>query len=262
MSILSNIILDKKTELARAKSRLRPEEMRRMAAEVPAPKSLQAALSGRGLRLIAEVKKASPSRGLLCKDFDPVRLAETYTRHGAAAISVLTERAYFMGDIAYLTAIKEALGKDCPPLLRKDFILDEYQIFETSARGGDSLLLIVAALERSLLEQLLGLGKQLGMDCLTEVHNESEMAVALDAGAGIIGINNRDLATFRVDLEVTRRLRPLVPPGIPVVAESGIKTREDVILMKKCGVDAVLVGEALVTAGDIGRQMELYLDQS
>jgi len=214
------------------------------------------ALRGDSLRLIAEVKKASPSRGVLCPDFNPVALAKTYARGGAAAISVLTEVNHFQGSIDYLAAIRQEVSI---PLLRKDFIFDDYQVYESAACGADALLLIAAILSREQLAGLLALSHRLGLGCLVEVHNEKELEKVLQSNSEIIGINNRDLSTFTTDINTTRRLRPLIPDGKIVVSESGINNREDVIKMGEWGVNAVLVGEALVTASNILTKMEELL---
>ena len=211
------------------------------------------ALTGESTRLVAEVKRASPSRGLLCPNFDPVALAKTYANGGAAAISVLTEANYFKGSLDHLAAIREEVRL---PLLRKDFIFDQYQIYESIAYGADALLLIAAVLSQEQLEELLPLSHRLGLSCLVEVHNESEVERALLSGAEIIGINNRDLNTFTVDINTTRRLRPLIPGGRIVVSESGIRSREDIKKLMGWGVNAVLVGETLVTADDIPAKMK------
>jgi indole-3-glycerol phosphate synthase len=207
-----------------------------------------AAIKGPEVKLIAEVKKASPSRGVLCPELNPVELAVTYAKAGAAAISVLTEVAHFQGSLDYLTKIKRKVDK---PLLRKDFIFDPYQVYESAAFGADAILLIAAILPKNNLEALVALSRRLGLASLVEVHNKSELEKALLADAEIIGINNRDLNTFQVDINTTRRLRPLVPPGCIIVSESGIKNREDMVKMKEWGVHAVLIGEALVTAGNV-----------
>ena len=175
-------------------------------------------------------------------------LATGYAQGGAAAISVLTEENYFGGSLDHLDAIREAVKL---PLLRKDFLFDPYQIYETAACGADALLLIVAILSQEQLSQFLSLSHSLGLKCLVEIHNESEADRALAGGAEIIGINNRDLRTFEVDINTSRRLRPLMPRGQIVVSESGIRSREDVKKLKQWGINAVLIGEALVTAGDI-----------
>lgn len=248
--MLKEILAKKKAEVALSKKRLPLAGLRKRIEQRPAPLDFALALSGNGQspRLIAEVKRASPSRGMLCPDFDPVALAKTYAEAGAAAISVLTEVDYFKGSLDYLEAIRKAINL---PLLRKDFIFDPYQVYESRANGADALLLIVAILDQARLKELLSLSHDLGMPCLVEVHNEKEIEMAISAGAGIIGINNRDLNTLVVDINTTARLRPLIPSDKLVVSESGIRTREDIEKMKGWGVNAVLVGEALVTARDI-----------
>jgi indole-3-glycerol phosphate synthase len=255
-TILDKIVTDKKQalEIARRLTPL-PALMERIARQ-PAPQDFAGALRGNGVRLIAEIKKASPSRGLLCPDFDPVALAQIYAANGAAAVSVLTEEKHFQGSLDYLAGIKQSVDI---PLLRKDFIFDEYQVHESAAYGADALLLIAAILEQDQLEKLLALGRSLGLACLVEAHTEAELMKALLAGAEIVGINNRDLNTFKVNTDTTRRLRLLVPPETIVVSESGILTREDMRKMRECKVDAVLVGEALVTAADIPAAMKELL---
>jgi indole-3-glycerol phosphate synthase len=196
--------------------------------------------------VIAEIKRASPSRGALMDGrYSPVELARLYEESGARAISVVTERCYFLGDPDQLPAVREAVRL---PVLRKDFVLHEYQVYETVALGADAVLLIAAVLEPARLEELHALARGMGLDVLVEVHREAELEVALRAGADLIGINNRDLRTFRTDLAVTERLAPLCPPGVTVVSESGVRGPEDVERLARAGVHAVLVGEALVTA--------------
>jgi indole-3-glycerol phosphate synthase len=212
------------------------------------PLDFAAALRGDGLKIIAEVKKASPSKSLLCPDFNPVKLAKIYAENGAAAVSVLTESNYFQGSLDYLEDIRNAVSI---PLLRKDFIFDEYQIYEAAAYGADGVLLIAAILEKKKLVAFLSLCKALHLSALVEVHNEEELIKALSAGAEIIGINNRDLNTFKTDIDTTRQLRTLIPEGHIIVSESGINNAADIVMMKDCQINAVLVGEALVTAKDI-----------
>ena len=207
-----------------------------------------AAIKGESIRLIAEVKRGSPSRGVLCPDFNPIKLAREYAQGGASAISVLTEVNHFGGRLEYLAAIRKLTTL---PLLRKDFIFDPYQVYESRAYGADALLLITAILSQEQLNELLSLSHQLGLDCLVEVHNETELDRAISSGARIIGINNRDLTTFAIDLDTTHRLRSLIPAEKIVVSESGIKNRVDVEKLMEWGVDAMLVGEALVTVIDI-----------
>ena len=249
--MLNRIIADKREEVEQRKESMPLSILKgRIARKMPL--DFATALTGNGIRLIAEVKRASPSRGVLCPNFDPVELAKTYAQGGAAAISVLTETNYFQGSINHLAAIREEVRL---PILRKDFIFDQYQIYESAAYGADALLLIVAILSQEELTELLSLSRSLGLSCLVEVHNEKEIERALVSGAEIIGINNRDLNTFAVDIDTTRRLRPLIPQGRIMVSESGIRSRSDIEKLKSCGVNAVLVGEALVTAGDITTKM-------
>ena len=214
------------------------------------------ALKSDHIRMIAEVKQASPSRGMLRPNFDPIELAQIYAEGGAAAISVLTETNYFMGSIEHLAAIKEVVQL---PLLRKDFIFDTYQVYESRAYGANALLLIAAILSQRQLKELVSLSHSLGLRCLVEVHNEGEVERAVLSEAEIIGINNRDLNTFAVDINTTRRLRPLIPKEKIVVSESGIRSRSDMEKLRKWRVDAVLVGEALVTAGDAMAKMRELL---
>ena len=251
--MLSEIIAKKRKEVEQKKKSLPLSTLKERIARREASLDFAHALSGVSIRLIAEVKQASPSRGLLCPNFNPIALAKTYAQGGAAAISVLTEANYFQGSIEHLAAIREAVRL---PLLRKDFIFDPYQIYESAAYGADALLLIVAILSQEQLEELLSLSQSLGLSCLVEVHNESEVERALLSGAKIIGINNRDLNTLTVDISTTRRLRPLIPLERIVVSESGISSRGDIQKLKEWGVNAALVGEALVTAGDIPTKMK------
>jgi len=246
-TILDKILVDKKLEVEQRKQLLPLSALKERIAQYK-PLDFAAAMRGDGIKLIAEVKKASPSRGVLCKDFDPVALATTYARNGAAAISILTEVKHFQGSPKHLAAIREKVNI---PLLRKDFIYDEYQVYESAAYGADALLLIAAILSPEQLGELLEISHSLGISCLVEVHNEDELFTALLADAKIIGINNRDLNTFKVDTNTTRRLRMFIPKENIVVSESGIYNQDDMKKMRECKVDAVLVGEALVTAGDI-----------
>ena len=257
--ILHQIVADNLRELEARKRSFPLEELKRVALEQPPPLDLASALRGDHIQLIAEVKRASPSKGIIHPDFDPVEIAQTYARNGASAISVLTEARYFQGSLKHLRDIRSALGSKRLPLLRKDFIHDPYQVYESKAYGADSLLLIVAILTPKMLEELHGLSHELGMSCLVEVHNEAELEIALNSGAQVIGINNRDLKTFAVDLTTTKRLRPLIPPDRTVVSESGIKNRSDIEKLKKWGVDAVLVGESLISAPDIAAKMKELL---
>ena len=223
--------------------------MRRQAEAAPAPRGFAKALRGPKISLIAEAKKASPSRGVLRADFDPVWLAGRYTEGGAAAISVLTDEKHFQGSLGYMRAVREALPQG-PPILRKDFTIDPYHLYEARANGADAVLLIASILADSLLRDLMATAEALGLDALIEVHEERELARAPVTDAPLIGITNRDLRTFNVDLATTERLRPLAPPNATTVPESGIFTREHMIRLAPAGVHAVLSGEGVVTAPD------------
>ena len=253
-TILVEIVAAKKTEVANQKKAVSMERLLEQISGQPTPIDLAGALRGDSIRLIAEVKKASPSRGLLCPDFDPVRLADIYTGHGAAAVSVLTDPR-FQGELGHISQIKQAGASRQAPVLRKDFIFDPYQVYEARATGADALLLIVAILTAEQLVELSVLSRQLGLGCLVEIHDESELDLALGAGAEVIGINNRDLRTFQTDLSVTMRLAPRLPPGKIIVSESGINSKDHLTQLAAVGVNAVLVGEALVTATDVSAKV-------
>ncbi len=257
--ILDQIVADNRLELETRKDSLPLAELRRVALEQPPPLDFASALRGERVQLIAEVKKASPSKGIIRADFNPTEIAQTYASNGASAISVLTEGRYFQGSLNYLRDIREALGDKRLPLLRKDFLYDPYQIYESRAYGADSLLLIVAMLRPGKLQELLRLSHELNMSCLVEVHNKVELEIGLNSGARVIGINNRDLHTFDVDLTTTKRLRPLIPQDRIVVSESGIKNRDDMEKLKRWGVDAVLIGESLISAPNIAAKMKELL---
>ncbi len=261
-TILDRIVADKREELAAAQRRVPFAELKARLPQAPPLRPFSAALRGDSVRLIAEVKKASPSRGLLSEQFDPVALARAYA--GAddvvAAVSVLTDEPHFQGSLEHLASIRDALPQG-PPLLRKDFLFDHYQLYEARVHGADAVLLIAAILNSALLAQLIGLAKALDMDTLVEVHDELELERALMAGADLVGVNNRDLRTFEVDLATTERLRPHIPPEVTVVAESGILTRADIQRLQALDVHAVLIGEALITAPDPAAKIrELFPD--
>jgi len=257
--ILDQIVADNLQELEARKRSFPLEELKRLVLEQPRCLDFALALCGDRIQLIAEVKKASPSRGIIRADFNPVEIAKIYASSGASAISVLTEAKYFQGSLNHLRDVRNALVNKRLPLLRKDFLSDPYQIYESRTYGADSLLLIVAILTPKKLEELLGLSHQLGMSCLVEVHNETELEIALNSRAKILGINNRDLNTFNVDLATTRRLRPLIPKDRIVVSESGTKNRSDMEKLKKWGVDAALIGESLMSEPDIAAKMKELL---
>jgi indole-3-glycerol phosphate synthase len=243
MNRLEQILAAKREEITRLQTRR--SELDRQASARKNFRPFQSALqqSGDTLAVIAEVKKASPSAGVIAEEFYPIAIAEDYELRGANAISVLTDAKFFRGDLLHLEDVRAAVSL---PLLRKDFILDEIQIVESVAHGADAILLIVAALEQTELVDLLSAATEHKLDTLVEVHTRDELQRALEAGAKIVGINNRNLATFEVDLTVTEELCREVPDEIILVSESGIKTARDAARAKACGVDAILVGEALM----------------
>jgi indole-3-glycerol phosphate synthase len=247
--ILEQIVDHKLREVARRKS-LRPlAELERACATAPPARDFEAALRpppGQ-VRLIAEVKRASPSRGVFIESFDPTALARTYAGNGAAAVSVLTDEKFFQGHLDHLAAVRRLVTV---PLLRKDFTIDEYQVWESRLAGADAVLLIVSILSPVQVRDLLHAAKALGLAALVEVHTREELDVALAAGATVVGINNRDLETFATTIDTTIRLLPLIPPGPVVVSESGFFTAADVKRVVDAGAHAVLVGEALVRATD------------
>ena len=225
------------------------QELRAAVRDLDPPLDFRKAISreGRAVKVIAEVKKASPSSGILREDFSPMDLARSYARAGAAAISVLTDGPFFQGSLLHLQEVRGAVAL---PLLRKDFVIDPYQIYEARAFSADAILLIAAVLEFDRLREYLDLASALQLHSLVEVHDDEELFRAIEAGAPTIGINNRDLKTFQVSLDVTFSLLRLIPNGKVVVSESGIASRADVERVRRAGADAVLVGEALVTAPD------------
>jgi indole-3-glycerol phosphate synthase len=252
-TFLTKILDHKAEEVSRQAMKVPLAALEERIGRAAEPRDFAAALRRPGATaLIAEVKKASPSRGVLLEAFDHLAIARDYTEGGAAAISVLTDVRFFQGSLKYLEAIRQLPG--APPLLRKDFIIDPYQVYEARAYGADALLLIVAALDDGQLRDLLALTGELGMQALVEVHDEAELARAMAVGAPVVGVNNRDLHSFQISLDTTARLARLLPagPGRPaLVSESGIFTPGHVAQVRALGADAVLVGEALVTSPDI-----------
>lgn len=247
--ILDKIVQVKQIEIEAQKLACPLPELLAAIEDRPATRDFHAALkAGAEIRLIAEVKKASPSKGVIRPDFEPVSLAESYCQGGAAAISVLTDEQFFQGSLSYLGLIREQVGL---PLLRKDFILDPYQVYQSRAAGADAVLLIARILSQEMLTGFIGLARELGMEPLVEIHSLEDLAKSLEAGAKIIGINNRDLATFKTDLGLTLELAKGVPPGCLIVSESGIREPEDLRLLAGAGVKAVLVGEALARERDV-----------
>ena len=254
-TILDQIVEVKARELERHTRDEPLEALKERIQSLPVPANLSGALMGDGLRLIAETKKASPSKGLLRDDYDPASLARCYVENGAAAGSVLTEVDHFQGSLEHMSAVKEVVGPLGAPVLRKDFVFDPYQVYEARAYGADALLLIVAILTPERLRELLEVSQSLWLQALVEVHDEAELQAALDAGAEIIGINNRDLRTFNTDISLTDRLASLAPRGKIVVSESGIHSHDDMVRLRRGGAHAMLVGEAIVTAPDPGAKV-------
>jgi indole-3-glycerol phosphate synthase len=254
-TILDEIMEAKRVELARHKAITSQADIEQQVKTAPFPLNLSGALWGDKVRLIAECKKASPSKGLLAPNYDPVAMAMTYAENGAAAISVLTEVDYFQGSLEHLRAVKAAVGPLNVPVLRKDFLFDPYHLYEARANGADAALLIVAALEETQLRELLAVAQSIWLQVLVEVHSEDELETALNCGAEIIGVNHRDLKTFKVDTSLTLKLRPMIPAGRLIVAESGMSSAEDVAPLKQIGVNAILVGEAVMTAPDPGAKV-------
>ncbi len=247
-TVLDRILARKVTELDEARARVSERVMiRRAEGSAYATRDMLAALKSERVSLVAEVKRASPSKGTLTEDFAPVMLAATYAQNGASAISVLTDEDFFQGSLRYLRAIREAVAA---PILRKDFVIDSYQVYEGRWAGADAILLIVAALSDGQLADLYALTADLEMTALVEAHDEWEMERALRLGATLIGVNNRDLKTFHVDLGTTARLAGMVDDDVVLVAESGIFSAADAREMGRLGADAILVGEALMKAPD------------
>ncbi|MFP3869017.1 MAG: indole-3-glycerol phosphate synthase TrpC [Desulfobacteraceae bacterium] len=254
MNFLQRIVARKLEETEGLFAAGRLEDFQQLIAQRSSPQSLKAALDqAPAPAIIAEIKKASPSKGVLAATIDPVALARAYEAQGAAALSVLTERVFFQGSPELLVELRLEVNL---PILRKDFILEPIQVYESAALGADALLLIVALLPLGALRALLLLTRSLGMEALVEVHTKAELDQALEIGARLIGINHRNLHTFAVDMERARELAPLIPPEITVVAASGLKSRDDLQHLEAAGLRAFLIGEALVTAGDPGAKLK------
>jgi len=259
--ILARILARKAEEVTARRASVAMAEMGARAAEAPPARGFAAALDRRiaagKAAVIAECKRASPSRGVIRSSYDPAAIGHSYAAGGAACLSVLTDTEFFGGADDHLRAARQASGL---PVLRKDFMIDPYQIHESRALGADCVLLIVAALDDGRLRDLGSLARELGMDVLIEVHDREELDRALGAGPGLLGINNRDLRTFETRLETTLDLLDAVPPGTEVVTESGIHTRGDIARMRAAGVHAFLVGEAFMRAPDPGKQLAALFD--
>jgi indole-3-glycerol phosphate synthase len=255
--ILDRIVASKRREVEQRRASVPDSDLQRQLATAPAVRDFRAALvQGTGVRLIAEIKKASPSAGVLRADFDPVTLARTYAASGAAALSVLTDEPFFQGNLGYLRDIRAAVDL---PLLRKDFLLDRYQLLEARAAGADAVLLIAEILDDATLGHLLFEAQALGMHALVELYEPANLSRVLAAGATLVGVNNRDLRTFVSRLEQTLELAPKLPADCLLVSESGIRTRADIARLAAAGVKAVLIGETFMGAPDVGAKVrELF----
>jgi indole-3-glycerol phosphate synthase len=256
-SVLDKIVAAKREHVARAKTRRPLDELRMAAENAPPPRGFQAALAAGGpIKLIAEIKKASPSKGVIRRDFNPAEIAVTFQRHGATCLSVLTDEPFFQGSLEHLRQVRSAVSL---PILRKDFILDSYQLWEARAAGADAVLLIAECLDDCLLRSLHNEALELGMAALVEFYEPANLPRVLECGATLVGVNNRDLRTFDTDLGHTIRMRAQIPDDVILVGESGIHARADVERLAAAGVDAILVGEHLMAAPDIGAAVDALL---
>ena len=254
--ILDDIVRDKRVDLQQAKAVASVADLQQHPLFRAPRRPFRTALAARHRAIVAEVKKASPSKGIIRADFDPVWIARRYADSGAAALSVLTEERYFQGHLDYLAAIRQHVEV---PLLRKDFIFDAYQLYEARACGADAVLLIAAILPDTLLQELLWLAEELNLSPLVEIHDRVELERAVRSGARLLGINNRDLRTFHTTLATTEELLPFVPPDAFVIAESGIETVADIERLERLGVGAFLIGEAFMRAADPGARLAAFL---
>jgi indole-3-glycerol phosphate synthase len=255
--ILDEIITYKKEELERQKGERSLSDLKSRLPDLAPIRNFKEAISRPNrINIIAEIKKASPSAGVIRKEFDPVEIAGTYASSGASAISVLTDEKFFQGSVNFLSQIKAEVDL---PLLRKDFVIDEYQIYQSRLKGADAILLIVSVLDREKLKEFIGLAHFLGLDCIVEIHNIDELNQALETDAKIIGINNRDLRTFEVNLDTTLKLAKHIPQDRIIISESGIRSREDIVRLKEKGVSAFLIGEALIKEDNISQKLKKLL---
>ena len=252
--ILDKIVQEKKKEVQEAKENISLEELKEKASSVSGLRSFKEAISKSDrINLIAEIKKASPSKGVLRKNFNPVEIAKAYEASGAAALSILTDKKFFQGDIAYLQSVRDAVSL---PILRKDFIIDQYQIYQSLCAGADSILLIAQILSDAQLREFSDICAGLKLDALCEVHNKEDLDKVLKANCAVIGINNRNLQTFEENLEVTAQLIEKIPKDKIVVSESAIKTAKDVKYLQGLGMHAVLIGEAFMCSSDIASKVK------
>ncbi|GER93840.1 indole-3-glycerol phosphate synthase [hot springs metagenome] len=259
VNILNTIVRKKAEKLNLAKSTAPINELKKRIYDIDKTRNFADAVkkTDKKIKLIAEIKKASPSKGLIRKDFDPIKIASIYDKKPVSAISVLSEEDFFQGNLSYIKMVKDVTSK---PILRKDFIFDEYQIYESRANHADAILLIAAILEKNQAEEYLHLAKDLGLYVLFEVHDEDDLEKALLIDADIIGINNRDLKTLEIDLSTTFSLKKDIPKDKIVVSESGIKNRNDVLKLETIGIDAMLIGSSLMQAKDIGKKIDELLN--
>lgn len=257
--ILDEIVRRKRERLQESKIKFPLNDIKEKIRDLAPDREFKKAIKrekGNAIKLIAEIKKASPSRGIIRGDFDPVEIASIYEGKGASSVSVLTEEDFFMGKLSDLSAVRKSVKL---PILRKDFIFDDYQVYESRLNGADAILLIASILERLQIEDLMGLAGELGMDSLVEIHNMKELDRALMAEAEIIGINNRNLETLKVDIDTTFKIIRDIPLKKIVVSESGIKGRKDIERIEEERIDAILVGTAFMEADDIGKKVEELL---
>ena len=256
MRILDEIVSKKKERLGIAKSSVPLKGIKSRIAEAGKPRDFRSAIKrnpDERIKLIAEIKKASPSKGVIREDFDPIQIASVYEKKQAGAISVLTEEDFFQGRLEFIPSIKNTITK---PLLRKDFIFDEYQIYESRANEADAILLIAAILSKNQAEEYLHLARELGLTVLFEIHDLKELEIALSVNTEIIGINNRNLKTLKIDLNNTFTIKKEIPSDKIVISESGIKTRDDILRLEAAGIDAVLIGTSFMEAKDIGKKID------
>ena len=260
--ILNEILLQKRKDLDELKQRMPLARLQRIIEKAgrPKPRSFRnALLATQHLNIIAEIKKASPSEGVLRENFQPLRIASLYEYAGACAISILTEPHFFKGRSSYLKTVRQVTKL---PILRKDFIFDRFQLYETALLEADAFLLIASILSEEELKDLIALGKELGMDALVEVHADAELKKAVEAGAAIIGINNRDLKTLKVDPERAKHLIPHVPKGTAIVVESGLKTHDELMMYRSLGANAFLIGSTLMRSKDIAATLRKLLGKN
>lgn len=259
MDILNEIVKKKAERLRHSKIAIPINDLKNRLRDIDKTRDFGSAIkrNGKKIKLIAEIKKASPSRGIIRKDFDPIKIASIYDKKDVNAISVLTEEDFFQGHLSYIQKVKDITST---PVLRKDFIFDEYQIYESRVNHADAILLIAAILDKNQASEYLHLAKELGLYVLFEVHDEDDLEKALLIDADIIGINNRNLKTLKIDLSTTLRLKRDIPKDKIVVSESGIKNRNDVIKLEDAGIDAMLIGTSLMEAADIGRKIDEIME--